>query len=261
MYDPIKLSQVVEKYVLRRKDSDVLRAYYRFRKDRWYGGIATGDVIGCNLRCRFCWAWRFAWSLNPPRNSFLSPDEVIERLHFIASRYRLSQVRLSGGEPTLGIEHTVKVIEGIIRKGLHMVLETNGVLLGFKRDYAEQIASLHKRDIEVRVSIKGCSPKEFTEITGAKPGAWYLQLKAIENLIEYGLRPGDEVYPAIMLSFCEEENYKALKNILADIDEELIKNIDEEYVIMYDHVKELLRRFRLKPKKYFIPGRIPKEFI
>ncbi|RLF22604.1 MAG: molybdenum cofactor biosynthesis protein MoaA, partial [Thermoprotei archaeon] len=52
-FDALKLSEAIEKIVVR----GVERKYYRLvRGGRWYGGIATADCCGCNLRCVFCWS-------------------------------------------------------------------------------------------------------------------------------------------------------------------------------------------------------------
>jgi uncharacterized Fe-S cluster-containing radical SAM superfamily protein len=50
-YDPLKLGEAVQAHVVREDE----RKYYRFRGGKWYGGIATADCVGCNLRCVFCW--------------------------------------------------------------------------------------------------------------------------------------------------------------------------------------------------------------
>ncbi len=260
MYDPIMLGTISEKYLIKKVKGKILKPYYRFRRDRWYGGVVTADVAGCNLRCKFCWAWRNAWTLKPI-GLLLSPEDVAHKLISMARRFRIKQVRISGGEPTLGFEHILEVIDLVTKQGLHMILETNGILIGLNSHYAELLSQFRNRGIEIRVSIKGVNPEEFSLLTGAKPYAWYYQVKALENLIEYGLRVCDEVYPAVMLSFSDSKSYEKFKKVLATIDETLLKCIDEEYVIMYDHVRELLNRYELKPKKYFYPGNIPKEFI
>jgi uncharacterized Fe-S cluster-containing radical SAM superfamily protein len=53
MYDPLELARQTTEIVCRGKE----RKYYRFRPARFYGGIATADCLGCNLRCAFYWAW------------------------------------------------------------------------------------------------------------------------------------------------------------------------------------------------------------
>ncbi|MCL7390021.1 MAG: molybdenum cofactor biosynthesis protein MoaA, partial [Thaumarchaeota archaeon] len=44
-YDPLKLTEYIREKVVRMVDNVEERKYYRFRRDRWYGGIATGDVV------------------------------------------------------------------------------------------------------------------------------------------------------------------------------------------------------------------------
>ncbi len=260
MYDPIKLSEAIISQVIKRVNNDELRAYFRFRRDRWYGGIVTGDVVGCNLRCKFCWAHYFTWKI-PRKVRFLNHDEVVSKLVGLANKYHINQARLSGGEPTLGFNHLIKVIEGLISHGIHVVIETNGILIGYNKEYARMLAKFRGDGIEVRVSLKGTSPREFSLLTGAKEEYWWFQVEALRLLIDYGLTPGEEVYPAIMLSFSDDISYKKLKRILSSISRDLVKFIDEEYIIMYDHVRKLLRKCKLNPKKFYYPNNIPKDMI
>ena len=50
MYNPLELSKKIEKIVVQNN----LKKYYRFRPTGFYGGIATADTVGCNLRFKFC---------------------------------------------------------------------------------------------------------------------------------------------------------------------------------------------------------------
>ena len=45
-YNPVERHVAMEKLVTRMADSQQLRRYYRFKADRWYGGIATADAAG-----------------------------------------------------------------------------------------------------------------------------------------------------------------------------------------------------------------------
>jgi len=58
MYDPIELSKKIESIVA---NCD-FKKYYRFRPTGFYGGIATADTVGCNLRCKFCWSGSSVWN-------------------------------------------------------------------------------------------------------------------------------------------------------------------------------------------------------
>jgi uncharacterized Fe-S cluster-containing radical SAM superfamily protein len=256
-YDPLELTRIVEKAVSRNDE----RKYYRFRYDRWYGGIVTADVVGCNLRCGFCWAWRYTWANYDKVGRFYSYRDVCEILVSMARRRGLSQVRVSGGEPTIAFNHLVKLIECVVSEGLHFVLETNGIVIGASEENARKIASFHGTSIEVRVSVKGTSPDEFYYITKAKPSTWWLQLKALELLVREGLEPGDEVYPAVMLSFTDDRGVKRFKRILASIHPKLASSIDPEYVILYRHVEKLLRMTGLRPRKAFRPHEVPDELV
>jgi len=86
-------------------------------------------------------------------------------------------------------------------------------------------------------------------------------LKALELLINYGLEPGEEVYPAVMLSFTDDEGIKRIKSILRKIHPTLVSTIDPEYVILYPHVVKLLKMTGLKPRIAYTPDGLPAELI
>jgi uncharacterized Fe-S cluster-containing radical SAM superfamily protein len=251
-YDPIEISRRVEALVAPREGGRQLRRYHRFRRDRWYGGIVTGDVVGCNLRCKFCWAYRFTWS-NLDRGPLYDAETAAKILSSLALKHGIPRVRLSGGEPTIGVDHLIDLIDLITDRGLIFILETNGVLIGHDERLARRLAEFRGRGLVVRVSIKGTSPEEFASLTGAIPDAWNLQLRALELLVNYGLRPGREVYPAVMLSFTDERGATRIKEVLKSIHPELARNVEPEYVILYPHVERLLRATGLKPRIAYTP--------
>ncbi len=259
-YDPLKLSEDVEPRVYVEKEGTHLRRYFRFRVDRWYGGIVTGDVVGCNMRCKFCWAWYFTWG-STACGRFYRADEVAARLLELSKKSGHRQARLSGGEPTIGFGHLLEVAERVLLGGLTFVVETNGILLGAREDYSKAVGALRGKGIEVRVSVKGTSPEEFYELTGADPRFWYTQLDALRNLVEAGLRPAREVYPAVVLSLSGEEGLRRFSRALESINPELSELVDEEYIILYKHVKELMKKTGLKPRYVVLPESIPKEMI
>ncbi len=257
-YDPLKLSEAVREKVVRMINSVEERKYYRFRKDRWYGGIATGDVVGCNLRCGMCWSWRNASHIMA-EGFYCSPERSFYQLRNIAYSHNLGMVRLSGGEPTISISHVLSLLKLFENTGLKFVLETNGLIIGDDPDFANKLVRYNH--LVVRVSLKGCCREDFHKITHAKPEFFDLQLKALENLIEAGAKPCEQVYPAVMLSFSEEKDYKMLQEKLSRIDPLLSKCIDEEYVILYPHVVKLMEMRELKPKIAFRPNGLPEHTI
>ncbi len=249
-YDPVKLAEGLRAVVCQ----GLRRKYYRFRGGRWYGGIATADCVGCNLRCVFCWGWP---ARDAPRETgrLYTPQEVFENLKRIAERRGYTQVRVSGNEPTLCWEHLLNVIELIEGANLKFILETNGILIGSNKGYARDLSKFS--GVHVRVSIKGASPEEFHLLTGAKPEAFELQLKALENLLNYGV----PAHPAVMLSFSEARNVEDLKSRLASIDESLVSEFEEEYVFLYPHVVKQLRKAGIWPRVAYYPDGIPEELI
>ncbi len=250
-FDPVELAKAVERIVVR----DNKRKYYRFRGGRWYGGIATADCVGCNLRCVFCWS-------GAPRDrpaeigKFYAPEEVFERLVKIASRRGYRLMRVSGNEPTIARSHLIALLELVEAAGKYtFVLETNGILLGHDKSYARDLSRFTR--VHVRVSLKGATPEEFARLTGAKPEAFELQLKALENLLDAGVR----CHPAVMLSFSTGQSLAWLEDRLREIDPVLVEELEEEYVFLYPHVVERLKRAGLRPRVAYHPSNIPEDLV
>ena len=243
-YDPIELTRIIEGMVVK----DNLRKYYRIaRPGRWYGGICAADCVGCNLRCIFCWS-------NYPRDNpnkvgrFYSPVEVYTSLKNCAFRHNYDKIRISGNEPTIGRRHLLKVLDLVESDGeLYFILETNGILIGYDKSYARDLSKYTK--LHVRVSIKGCNEDEFYKLTGAKSEAYKLQLNALKNLLDYNV----SFHPAVMVSFCNKDSLRKLIERLTEIDPRLPSILEPEYVILYPHVVERLRKAGLKPNISYNP--------
>lgn len=232
MYDPLEISAKVEKIVTR----DGERKYYRFRPAPFYGGIATADCVGCNLSCAFC------WSLSPRQNPekaghFYSPEQVSDKLCAIASKRGFSQLRVSGNEPTIGKQHLLRLLELVGQTSYTFILETNGILLGADASYARAMPSFE--NLHVRISLKGCDSEQFSLLTGARPEAFTLQLTALRNLLDAGVK----CHAAIMQEFAPDEKLAVLKEQLAAIDRRLVQGLEFEYLISFPHVvRELAKR-------------------
>lgn len=255
-YDPIVRASRVRELVCREEGGVESRLYYRFRGDRWYGGIATGDVIGCNLSCAFCWSWRF--KDNPGLGSLHRPSEVVSKLVSIARSRGYGRVRLSGGEPTICFDHLLEVARLLEGYDLEFIVETNGLLLGYNESYSKELAKFN--NVIVRVSFKGTTGEEFQRLTGAKAEFYELQFRALENLYKAGLEPGVRVYPAAMIGFSREDDIRVFVERLASI-HPAFTDVDWEYVILYPHVRERLRRMGLKPLRAVDPRGVPAEMI
>jgi len=248
MYDPVEIAEVTGK-TLCKNDR---RKYYRFRPARFYGGISTADCVGCCLRCVFCWSWNIV-ARPEEHGNFYTPEEVARRLINIARKKRLNQMRISGNEPTLCREHLINVLK-LIPKDYIFILETNGILIGNDRTYAEELSHFH--NLYVRVSLKGTCEEEFSRLTGSVPEGFQLQLRALEFLRDCEVR----VHPACMISFSPRENIMALKKRLLAIDP-AFEDFEVEELILYPAVLERLKTRDIRYLTGYRPDGIPAEQI
>jgi len=247
-YNPVKRAKDVAKLVCK----DDLRKYRRFRPARFYGGIATADCVGCCLRCLFCWSWREI--VNPEAyGHFHSPQKVAGTLTGIARKKGFRQIRISGNEPTLAREHLIKVLE-LVPRDLLFILETNGILIGHDKTYADDLARYE--NVYVRVSLKGCNVKEFSILTGAEPEGFILQLQALENLARVDVN----VHPAVMVSFSPLVSIKALKRRIGRIDKGF-EDFEIEELVLYGDIEKRLKRTKICYATAYEPEHIPTEQV
>lgn len=229
MYDPLVRAQEVAALVCRGEQ----RKYYRFRPARFYGGIATADCVGCNLRCIFCWSWQEV--VRPEVvGRFYTPEQVAAKLKAIARRRGFQRVRISGNEPTLCRDHLLGVLAAMPTE-LQFILETNGILIGYDEDYADALSRF--ANLHVRVSLKGCCEEEFSRLTGADPQGFALQIKALDQLA----RAGVSAHAAVMASFSTAENLAVLRQRLAETALGPME-LEVEEVLMYRDVAERLKK-------------------
>jgi uncharacterized Fe-S cluster-containing radical SAM superfamily protein len=248
-YNPVKLAQKVEEIVSR----GTFRKYYRAaRSGRWYGGIATSDCCGCNLKCIFCWSG--LPRDNPERvGKFYSPQQIFSSLIAVAKKFGYSQLRVSGNEPTIGMDHLLELLGLIEQTSYTFILESNGILID--EVYARQLSKY--RCVHARISIKGTNPREFALLTGAEPEAFHLQLNALRNLLDAGV----SCHPAVMLSFTSKNQFEALKIRLREIDAAMAGHLEKEYIFLYPHVVTRLDQAGVKPLIAYKPEKVPKELI
>jgi len=191
--------------------------------------------VGCPLRCVFCWS-DFPRDHPKKAGEFYAPEDVFNRLDTIARKRNLTQLRISGNEPTLGKEHLLKV-------------------LVIDRECAKSLAPF--KNVHVRVSLKGTTPEEFSRLTGAAPEAFKLQLNAIAHCLDAGV----SVHPSAMLSFSPNENIQKLLDQLESIKPGLSRELEEEYVILYPNVIKQLKDAGIKPRTAYSPSGVPKKLI
>ncbi len=235
-YDPVELALRLERLVQRGTE----RKYFRFRGSRFYGGSAVGDVVGCNLRCVFCWTGR---PRDDPRvGFFVDAPEAARRLLGIARREKHRVLRLSAGEPTVGFDHLLALLDSLARRvrGEVFVLETNGIILGYDYSKARRLAE-YSDILHVRVSLKACNESWFTLLTGAAGEYWRLQLRALENLKKTGV----SFHFSIFAAYGSAECWGNVLRLISDrVGEELLDKMEVEALVLYPTVERRLKAFR-----------------
>jgi len=229
MYDSLELSKKIEKIVVENN----LKKYYRFRPTGFYGGIATADTVGCNLRCKFCWSSNSIWNA---RNTgeFYSSEEVADELQRIADKKGYHQLRISGGEPTIGKQHLINVLENI-KTTYVFILETNGILLGYDKKYVEDLSVFE--NLHVRVCLKGANSEEFSLFTGAEKGFEY-QLKALQYLKDKQMN-----FNIALVSTHNEKKQDFFQRLVEmNLDKVMI---EEEEIKLYPMVRKRLQKEKL----------------
>lgn len=229
MYDPIELSKKTEKIVVENN----LKKYYRFRPTGFYGGIATADTVGCNLRCKFCWSSNSVWNARST-GEFYSSEEVADKLQSIADKKGYHQLRISGGEPTIGKQHLIDLLENIKTKYL-FILETNGILLGYDKKYIEDLSVFE--NLHVRVCMKGADSEEFSLFTGAKKGFEY-QIKTLQYLRDKQMN----FNIALVSTHKEKKQHFFQRLVEMNLDKVMI---EEEEIKLYPMVRKRLQKEKL----------------
>ncbi|MFX1311764.1 MAG: radical SAM protein [Promethearchaeota archaeon] len=221
MINPFDLTRNIEKQVCK----DHKKKFYRFRKTRFYGGCATADCVGCNLRCAYCWAQHKVW--HPKKfGTFYTIRVVSERL----IKMNLSFLRISGGEPTICKKYLINLIN-LIPEDKQFILETNGILLD--EDYIRELSKFN--NLFVRVSLKGVDERTFEKITGAEGKFFYNQLNTLDLLKEFEIKHR----AALMVNLFTQ----------AQIDDLGIDNIEYEILIEYPFVLKGLKKRGIKVKR------------
>lgn len=255
LFDAMERHKAIEKLVTREGADGQERRYYRFRPARWYGGIATADCTGCGLLCRFCWVSDRAFYTPMKARRFYSASAVAQGLAAIAAKLGIKQLRISGGEPSIGKIHLLQVLDNLKDENYRFILETNGIPIACDDGYTEKLAEYPF--IHVRVSLKGCDEQEFSMLTGAKPEDFKLQLKDLEKLVKADV----SCHPSVMASFSPKTKLAALAGRLKRISPKFAEELEIEELILYPHVVNRIQRYGLKYHSGYAPENVPSSQI
>jgi len=232
-FDPILRSEEIENLVM----SGNRRKYYRFRASGFYGGIVTADAVGCSFLCAYCWNYRR--NLEPEgKGSFFSPEEVVTKLLRLAREHGLNQIRISGAEPILGeksFSHLIEILKLVSAEAaeFRFILETNGLMLGHKREFACSLGQF--KNLLVRVGLKAPDRDKFQLITGAFRDYFLLPVQALFYLKEYGIKS----WPAITSDLFKTEEIKRFRSFL--VANGVSSGLELEALIIYPFVEVNLK--------------------
>ncbi len=238
-YDPIALAAATEKVAV----DGTRRKYVQLgRPLRFYGGTTSATEVGCNLRCKFCFSDKPVWK--PQKTGkFYTPQQVFDGLVKSARKHGHTIISASASEGTIGREHLMELLDLVEKSEFVYVLETNGMTLGNDPEYAQALAKYTR--LHVRVSIKGDSPEQYHELTGAHPDSYELPYKALGYLIEAGV----SCNACLMASFSDDAGINRVKQRLMDVHPGILKSLEIEKITMFPKVAERLSAKGLKPLK------------
>jgi len=221
--NPLETAKDIEKIVV----SGSMRKYFEFKEPLFEGDLCCADIVGCNLSCIYCNSGTLIE--NPDRvGEFYSPEDAAEKI----VRFNSKSARISGGEPTIGKEHLLELLN-LIPKNLTVILETNGTLID--RNYAHELSPFE--NLHVMVSLKGTTPEEFQKITLCDKSGFFLQINALKNLIDAGISAN----PAI-INIVNASGIDKLSERLEEIDKKLAIGLEYERLIKTKNVIENLAK-------------------
>jgi uncharacterized Fe-S cluster-containing radical SAM superfamily protein len=236
-YNPLTLAAATEKVVV----DGARRKYVQLgRPLRFYGGTTSATEVGCNLRCKFCFSDKPVWK---PKQTgkFYTAQEVFDGLAKSARKHGHKIISASASEGTIGREHLMELLDLVEQSEFIYVLETNGMILGSDSEYCQALSQYSR--LHVRVSIKGDSPDQYHELTGALPETYELPYQALRHLIDAGV----SCNACLMASFSDQEGIERVKQKLAEVHPGILKSLEIERITMFPKVTQRLNDNGLKP--------------
>lgn len=149
------------------------------------------DVIGCNLKCQFCWspASRPLETKEPSINK--SADEVYEDTQSAIIQPEHTFIRFTGGEPTLYSQELFDILLRYDKNKtlcqIPIIIQTNGLLIGKGQVNINLLNLLDKQKILFELSFKGTNEREFNILTGLDPVQYIHQINAYERIKELSI--------------------------------------------------------------------------
>ncbi len=235
------------------------------------------DFKGCNLNCKFCWAY----NIKKGRSIRKTPEQVIADLFcrlktlrnddWIRKRWKdFKSLRITGNEPTLQWQHLNEVLKTLNNRekllsvcqrvveqeveyfvktltNLEIIIQTNGIAIGKPGSEINLNTLRDLKDIKIRfeVSFKGVNPKQFAWLTGASSEMFYWQCDGFAKL--WALRNENiEVVPVLGINHASKvRRYPDIGVWIID-EEENKMNFNEYDVYFVENVLALLEGTSVK---------------
>jgi uncharacterized Fe-S cluster-containing radical SAM superfamily protein len=253
-FNPLELARKTEQVITKKGEEGLERKYTAFYSAPVYQGIATGYASGCCLRCFYCWSH---WSRDFPEKygDFYSPERAAQALFKAAERgvdspgwerfkrTTIEKLRLSGCEPTPGKEHLLVLLDYVLQSKYSLfILETNGILLGSDKDYAQKLAKFREK-LYVRVSFKAATPEGFETRTGAEGTYYELPFKGLGYLLDNGIYAKAAAMTDSRVMPKEERDILLEKLDRIDPTADYFHTLEEERIDFYDTTAKRMKAF------------------
>lgn len=147
------------------------------------------DVVGCNLRCQFCWSPASRPEKTGKAKVYKSPDEVLIDTLMESSKESRVFIRFTGGEPTLYWDELLRVFSLLGKNAqtrtIPILIQTNGIRIGKGEIDIEALNSGDAKHLDFlfELSLKGTNSEEFGILTGRDSELYEFQLKGYDDLL------------------------------------------------------------------------------
>ena len=150
----------------------------------------------------------------------------------------------------MGKQHLFELLDLVDKSDLIYILETNGRTLGDDPEFSKQLSRY--KNLHVRVSIKGATKEEYTQLTGAVSSSYELPYRALDNLIKAGV----SCNACVMISFSSPDTIRKAEQKLKLIRPGLLKSLEKEHITLFPKVRQRLMNAEMKPRSYRFRGKI-----
>ena len=163
--------------------------------ERLIESITVNVTRHCNLKCPFC----YNEASHSPISEELSAQEIIGFLESIAEHLSERAILMMlGGEPLLVPDRTLKLAEYGSKRGLRLLVSTNGTMVS-----SEFAGRAREIGLEVQVSLDGHTPELNDMIRGK--GSFERAVKGVETLLKNGVH-------TILSMVCHDGNVEHLED-------------------------------------------------